>query len=346
MDNFSGHNIDYVPKHIMLIHFEPGLTSHIQPLDAGIIRAFKAHYRRAFCLRAIEKDNAAEENIYKINLLEAMVMAEEAWESVSPATLKNCWNHTSIQRPPLPKIRLRHHLPLMPASLAAGWGIVVQYATEQWSLPEVHRRLQEHLGDLYVASEWNESLDSVLGAEDNSDAALAALDALRNKWAPDTRPELCEVATISNEHKRVEEELLDLVAQLKARRCIIGEPCTLEELLDPEEEQKIGEDPYVFEGGDAEIVKMVQREMGLAQGESEESEESGSDDQDPEVTPPSLKEMMNMCQIIEEYSMVVCTDGALEVVQSLRRYRGHLQRMATKGAQQTTLNTFFNLKVI
>ena len=62
---------------------------------------------------------------------------------------------------------------------------------------------------------------------------------------------------------------------------------------------------------------MVQQEMGLAQGKIEESEESGSDDQDPKVTPPSLKEMMKMCQIIEEYSMVVCTDGALEVVQSL-----------------------------
>ena len=76
----------------------------------------------------------------------------------------------------------------------------------------------------------------VLGAEDNIDATLAALDALCNKWAPDTCPELCEVATISNEHKMVKEELLDLVAELKVWRHIIGEPCTLEELLDPEEE--------------------------------------------------------------------------------------------------------------
>ncbi len=46
---------------------------------------------------------------------------------------------------------------------------------EQWSLPDVHTRLQEHLGDQYVASKWNESLDSVLRAENNVDAALAAL---------------------------------------------------------------------------------------------------------------------------------------------------------------------------
>jgi|SRR5258706_9041609 len=85
-------------------------------------------------------------------------------DDVSPATLKNCWNHTEIQRPPLPKIMLRHHLPSMPANLAAGWDIIIQYATEQWSLPDIHTCLQEHLGGQYVASNKNESLDSVLRA--------------------------------------------------------------------------------------------------------------------------------------------------------------------------------------
>ena len=52
---------------------------------------------------------------------------------------------------------------------------------------------------------------------------------------------------------------------------------------------------------------MVQQEMmGLAWGKSEES---GSDDQDSEVTPPSLKEMMKMCQIIEEYTVTQKTDS-------------------------------------
>ena len=99
-----------------------------------------------------DRDDMGEEDIDKTNLLEAMVMAEQAWKDVSPATLKNCWNHTEIQRPPLPKIMLRHHLPSMPANLAAGWDIIIQYATEQWSLPDIHTCLQEHLGDQYVAS--------------------------------------------------------------------------------------------------------------------------------------------------------------------------------------------------
>jgi len=197
----------------------------------------------------------------------------------------------------------------------------------------------------YVASEWDESLDSVLRAENDVDAALAALDALRKKWAPDTPSELCEVATISNEHKKVEEEPLKLVAQLKDQRRIHGQPYTLDELLDRKEEREIGESLHAFEGGDVEIIGTVQWEIALARGEIEEIEEIDSDDDDPEAAPPPLKEMVRMCQIIEENCMVICTEGALEVVQSLRRYQGHLWRMSTEGAKQTTLDAFFSLKL-
>jgi hypothetical protein len=97
LDNFSGHTIQYQPKNITLLYFEPGLTLYIQPLDAGIIRSFKAHYRRQLCLHAIQQDDAEERDIYKTDLLQAMLMAERAWKSVSPTTIKNCWDHTEIQ---------------------------------------------------------------------------------------------------------------------------------------------------------------------------------------------------------------------------------------------------------
>ncbi len=190
-----------------------------------------------------------------------------------------------------------------------------QVHQEQWSLPEVHAHLQEHLGDKYVANEWNKSLDSVLRAEDDTDAALAALDALRNQWAPYGPSELCEVATITNKHNKVEEEPLELVAQLKEQRRIFGQPCTLNELLDPEE-CKIGENPYGFRGGDAEIVGVVQQEMALARGNIMEID---SDDK-PEVVPPSLQEMIDMCWNMEEYCMVVCEEGALNVVMTVHQY--------------------------
>ena len=90
------------------------------------------------------------------------------------------------------------------------------------------------------------------------------------------------MATIPNEQSEVEEELPDLVAQLRERRCVTGQPLTLDELLDSNEEREIGECLNVFEGGDLEIVGMVQAKVGLARGDIVEID-SGSDDDDLEV---------------------------------------------------------------
>ena len=60
IDNFSGHLIDYVPTNIQIELFEPNLTAFVQPLDAGIIPCFKAHYQNNFCQRAIQLDEAGE----------------------------------------------------------------------------------------------------------------------------------------------------------------------------------------------------------------------------------------------------------------------------------------------
>ena len=130
-----------------------------------------------------------------------------------------------------------------------------------------------------------------------------------------------------------------MVAQLKDRRHIFGEPCTLDRLLDPEEEREIGENIYAFKGGDADIIGMVQQEMGSVRGTTEEID-SGDD---PEVVPPPLKEIIRMCRIIEESSMVVCTEGALALVKASRQYRVHLQRMSKETEKQTTLDDFFHV---
>jgi hypothetical protein len=97
LNNFSGHFICYEPQNIQLIYFEPNMTSFVQPLDAGIIRCFKANYQQEFCLCAIEKDDLGECDIDKINLLKGMLMAREVWKHVDDSTIQHCWNHTKIQ---------------------------------------------------------------------------------------------------------------------------------------------------------------------------------------------------------------------------------------------------------
>ena len=42
--NFSGHIAPDDLHNITVIKFSPNFTSHVQPLDQGIIRCFKAHY--------------------------------------------------------------------------------------------------------------------------------------------------------------------------------------------------------------------------------------------------------------------------------------------------------------
>ena len=86
-----GHDIKYVPPNIQREFFEPKMTSFVQPLDAGIIQCFKVHYHKVFCIQALKMDNAGEEDIYKINLLEVMMLAKAAWAEVTADTIQNCW---------------------------------------------------------------------------------------------------------------------------------------------------------------------------------------------------------------------------------------------------------------
>ena len=97
VNGFLAHYIDYEPCNIQIIYFEPNLTSFVQPLDAGIIWCFEAHYQQQFCEIVIERDELGEENLYEIDLLKAMLMANKAWKQISQSAIANCWSHMEIQ---------------------------------------------------------------------------------------------------------------------------------------------------------------------------------------------------------------------------------------------------------
>lgn len=64
----------------------------------GIIRNFKAIYRRLFVLRTIDDVmvGRVQTDLFKINQLEAMNMAKEAWRAVADQSIINCWKHAKI----------------------------------------------------------------------------------------------------------------------------------------------------------------------------------------------------------------------------------------------------------
>jgi hypothetical protein len=97
-DNFSGHIVPPNLQNIQVENFEPNLTAHVQPLDQGIIRCFKGHYRAKFFHRAVNlyDQGITPAKIYEINQLKAMRMAKSAWQSVDTTTIQNCWHKAGI----------------------------------------------------------------------------------------------------------------------------------------------------------------------------------------------------------------------------------------------------------
>jgi DDE superfamily endonuclease/Tc5 transposase DNA-binding domain len=96
--------IDNAPSHIWenlrlsnveVVALPPNTTSKLQPLDAGIIAAFKCHIRRrqlVYALDALESNK----NPYKVDQLTAMRWARAAWLGLEPSVIQNCWRHTGL----------------------------------------------------------------------------------------------------------------------------------------------------------------------------------------------------------------------------------------------------------
>lgn len=113
-DNFSAHNPPEGLTKITVANFAANLTAHVQPLDQGIIRCFKALYRSRFIQRAIDNydKGVTPGQIYNIDQLQGMRIAALAWDAVSATTIKNCWIHAGI----LPDSVWKSTQPVIPIS--------------------------------------------------------------------------------------------------------------------------------------------------------------------------------------------------------------------------------------
>ncbi|AAW45211.2 hypothetical protein CNH03540 [Cryptococcus deneoformans JEC21] len=92
---------------ITLRFFKPNLPAHVQPMDAGIISAFKSRYRAKvipFALANYE-DGVPPHLCYKVDIKSAMEMADDSWNEITGETVENCWK------------KVLHVLNLGPASL-------------------------------------------------------------------------------------------------------------------------------------------------------------------------------------------------------------------------------------
>jgi hypothetical protein len=97
VNNFSGHASPPTLNNIRLEFFAPNMTSHIQPLDQGIIRAFKAIYRRNYLQHVMRRVDAKEDDIWHINQLTAMNYIYAAWSLVNSSSIANCFRHAGLK---------------------------------------------------------------------------------------------------------------------------------------------------------------------------------------------------------------------------------------------------------
>lgn len=86
-ENFFHVNVIFLPKNT---------TSCLQPLDAGIIKNFKVHYRKLIvkdALAKIDGSSLAASQITKSIDLTAIWWVKQAWSEVKSDTITNCFQH-------------------------------------------------------------------------------------------------------------------------------------------------------------------------------------------------------------------------------------------------------------
>lgn len=93
---------DLFLKSIEICFLPPNATSRLQPMDQGIIAAFKKRFRSYQLEHAVERldDIEGRQNerfdIYKVDILKAIRWCQNAWKDISSSTIRNSWEHSVI----------------------------------------------------------------------------------------------------------------------------------------------------------------------------------------------------------------------------------------------------------
>lgn len=101
IDQCPAHNNLIELSNVRVVYLPPNTTSLLQPLDGGIIKTFKAHYRKLLSKNIIMRLDAnvndkAEDAAKSVSVLDALEMIKEAWGSVTPEAISNCFKKVGM----------------------------------------------------------------------------------------------------------------------------------------------------------------------------------------------------------------------------------------------------------
>lgn len=103
VDNATSHPSDFALSNVTVKFFPPNTTSHLQPLDQGVIRAFKAIYRKKLLEKIIQKIGRIEhatELTKSITVLDAVLWAAQAWKEVKVGGISHCFEKAGFPKSP------------------------------------------------------------------------------------------------------------------------------------------------------------------------------------------------------------------------------------------------------
>ena len=99
LDNATSHSHDLEFSNVKLKFLPANTTSVLQPLDQGIIWAFKARYRKKFLKHLISRIDQCEHasTLAKaVTVLDAVYWIHSAWQETTPQTIMNCYRHAGF----------------------------------------------------------------------------------------------------------------------------------------------------------------------------------------------------------------------------------------------------------
>jgi hypothetical protein len=92
----------YVLSNLVVLFLPANTTSHVQPLDQGIIAAFKAHYKRYlidWTLKQYDNPNSQwKDDLSKVKptFYQMLVWSKRSWDEITPVTIANCWAKSGL----------------------------------------------------------------------------------------------------------------------------------------------------------------------------------------------------------------------------------------------------------
>jgi len=227
------------------------------------------------------------------------------------------------------------------------WEIIKDFASDQLNFVQMETKLKSYLGDRYQHDDWNPVFVVLFGTENDTAAAITLAEKLERTaltGPPMPKPNVSAPPQSPPQLNTLEKDLLASVSELKKRKRIIGTAPTLEDLLNPIEENETGESNFHFPGGDADIVAQVVEEMGTGKGKSTMEVDSESDDETPKHAEITHQDVVQLCQQLERVCIQRAGEEDVELVGFLRRFRGRLWRDELRNAQQVTLERFWQAK--